>query len=173
MTRMLKADGPAPAGKWAEFAVLEPVRDYKARHASTLLTFDAVADALGADRRAQAARGRARRERAGSAPRRAAHALIRFYQLTLSGLIGRQCRYLPTCSAYADEAIERHGLWAGSWMGMARVCRCHPLAARATIPARLSSPDASWAQPWRLRALALGRVSLPRAPRPLMDCRRP
>ena len=46
MTRMLKANGPPPQGKWAEFAVLEPVRDYKARHASTLLTFDAVADAL-------------------------------------------------------------------------------------------------------------------------------
>ena len=41
-----------------------------------------------------------------AAPRRAAHALIRFYQLTLSSLIGRQCRYLPTCSAYADEAIR-------------------------------------------------------------------
>jgi NifU-like protein involved in Fe-S cluster formation len=47
MTRMLKANGPAPDGKWADFAVLEPVRAYKARHASTLLTFDAVADALG------------------------------------------------------------------------------------------------------------------------------
>jgi NifU-like protein involved in Fe-S cluster formation len=46
MTKMLKADGPPPRGKWAEFAVLEPVRGYKARHASTLLTFDAVADAL-------------------------------------------------------------------------------------------------------------------------------
>jgi NifU-like protein involved in Fe-S cluster formation len=46
VTRMLKANGPAPEGKWAGFAVLEPVRDYKARHASTLLTFDAVADAL-------------------------------------------------------------------------------------------------------------------------------
>jgi NifU-like protein involved in Fe-S cluster formation len=46
MTRMLKANGAPPEGKWAEFAVLEPVRDYKARHASTLLTFDAVADAL-------------------------------------------------------------------------------------------------------------------------------
>jgi NifU-like protein involved in Fe-S cluster formation len=46
VTRMLKANGAPPEGKWAEFAVLEPVRDYKARHASTLLTFDAVADAL-------------------------------------------------------------------------------------------------------------------------------
>lgn len=47
VTRMLKADGPPPSGKWSEFAVLEPVRVYKARHASTLLTFDAVVDALG------------------------------------------------------------------------------------------------------------------------------
>ena len=46
--RMLKENQPPPAdGKWADIAVLEPVRDYKARHASTLLTFDAVVDALG------------------------------------------------------------------------------------------------------------------------------
>ena len=47
MTRMLKQNGPPPEGKWADFAVLEPVRAYRARHASTLLTFEAVADALG------------------------------------------------------------------------------------------------------------------------------
>jgi NifU-like protein involved in Fe-S cluster formation len=46
MRRMLKEGGPAPDGVWADLAVLEPVRDYKARHASTLLTFDAVVDAL-------------------------------------------------------------------------------------------------------------------------------
>jgi NifU-like protein involved in Fe-S cluster formation len=46
MTRMLKENGQPPDGKWSDFAVLEPVREYKARHASTLLTFDAVADAL-------------------------------------------------------------------------------------------------------------------------------
>jgi len=54
MVAMLKAGGPPPQGKWAEFAVLEPVRDYKARHASTLLTFDAVVDALGQIARAEA-----------------------------------------------------------------------------------------------------------------------
>jgi NifU-like protein involved in Fe-S cluster formation len=43
---MLKDNGPAPGGKWADIAVLEPVRDYKARHASTLLTFDAVVQAI-------------------------------------------------------------------------------------------------------------------------------
>ncbi|HJE25165.1 MAG TPA: iron-sulfur cluster assembly scaffold protein [Methylorubrum populi] len=46
MRSMLKENGPAPEGKWAELAVLEPVRDFRARHASTLLTFDAVVDAL-------------------------------------------------------------------------------------------------------------------------------
>ena len=46
MHAMLKENGAPPAGKWADFAALEPVRDYKPRHASTLLTFDAVADAL-------------------------------------------------------------------------------------------------------------------------------
>ena len=46
MRRMLKAGGPPPGGRWADLAVLEPVRDYKARHASTLLVFDAVESAL-------------------------------------------------------------------------------------------------------------------------------
>ena len=44
--KMLKENGAPPSGKWADIAVLEPVRDYKARHASTLLTFDAVVSAL-------------------------------------------------------------------------------------------------------------------------------
>ena len=46
MRKMLKENGPPPSGKWVDFAVLEPVRDYKARHASTMLTFDAVVSAL-------------------------------------------------------------------------------------------------------------------------------
>lgn len=46
MRSMLKENGPAPDGAWSDLAVLEPVRDFKARHASTLLTFDAVVDAL-------------------------------------------------------------------------------------------------------------------------------
>jgi NifU-like protein involved in Fe-S cluster formation len=44
---MLKENGAPPQGKWADIAVLEPVRDYKARHASTMLTFEAVVDAIG------------------------------------------------------------------------------------------------------------------------------
>jgi NifU-like protein involved in Fe-S cluster formation len=46
LRKMLKENGPPPAGKWADLAVLEPVRDYKARHGSTLLAFDAVAEAV-------------------------------------------------------------------------------------------------------------------------------
>lgn len=82
--------------------------------------------------------------------RRAAQGAIRLYQVTLSGLIGRQCRHLPTCSDYADEAIERHGLWAGGWMGVARICRCHPwgTAGLDPVPATLP-PKARWFAPWR------------------------
>jgi NifU-like protein involved in Fe-S cluster formation len=46
MYRMLKEEGPPPSGKWADLEALLPVRDFKARHASTLLTFDAVVDAV-------------------------------------------------------------------------------------------------------------------------------
>jgi uncharacterized protein len=81
--------------------------------------------------------------------RRAARAAIRFYQLTLSGLLGRQCRYLPTCSAYAAEAIDRHGVWAGAWMGAARICRCHPLGGSGYDPPPATPPlGAAWTRPW-------------------------
>jgi uncharacterized protein len=59
-------------------------------------------------------------------PRQAAHLLIRGYQLSLSAFIGRYCRHEPTCSAYMDEAIARHGLVIGGWLGTKRLCRCHP-----------------------------------------------
>ncbi|MCP5080211.1 MAG: membrane protein insertion efficiency factor YidD [Alphaproteobacteria bacterium] len=52
--------------------------------------------------------------------------LIRIYQLTLSSVMGRRCRYLPTCSEYASDAIKRHGPWAGFWLALGRVASCHP-----------------------------------------------
>lgn len=55
--KMLKSGGTPPTGKWADVAVLEPVRDFKARHASTLLTFEAVADAVGKVEAASTAAG--------------------------------------------------------------------------------------------------------------------
>jgi putative membrane protein insertion efficiency factor len=50
----------------------------------------------------------------------------RAYKLTLSPWIGRNCRYLPTCSDYAAEALIRHGPMRGAWMAARRFCRCHP-----------------------------------------------
>ncbi len=58
--------------------------------------------------------------------RRVAHLLIRAYQLSLSAFIGRSCRHEPSCSAYTDEAIQRHGLVLGVRLGAVRICRCHP-----------------------------------------------
>src|SRR6185437_4246244 len=57
MRKMLKQGGPPPSGKWADLAVLEPVRDYRARHASTLLVFDAVEEAIGKIEAKRAASG--------------------------------------------------------------------------------------------------------------------
>lgn len=53
-------------------------------------------------------------------------ALIRLYQLALSPFIGNQCRFTPTCSQYAREAVERHGALKGGWMAIRRISRCHP-----------------------------------------------
>ena len=81
--------------------------------------------------------------------RRAAHLAIRGYQLTLSSLVGRQCRHWPSCSSYTDEAIQRHGLWAGGWIGFARICRCGPWGTHGIdlVPAVLSE-RAAWHRPW-------------------------
>lgn len=51
---------------------------------------------------------------------------VRAYRLVLSPLIGTQCRFQPTCSAYALEALERHGALRGGWLALRRVGRCHP-----------------------------------------------
>lgn len=54
--------------------------------------------------------------------------LIRFYQRWISPLTPPSCFFYPTCSHYTYQAIERFGLWRGGWLGLGRVCRCHPLA---------------------------------------------
>jgi hypothetical protein len=53
--------------------------------------------------------------------------LIRLYQLLLSPLLGANCRFEPTCSQYAIEAIEKYGFFQGGWLAVKRILRCHPL----------------------------------------------
>jgi uncharacterized protein len=85
---------------------------------------------------------------------------ILLYRYTLSSLVGRTCRHLPTCSEYADEAIVRHGLWRGAWMGVARFWRCRPFGSSGFDPVpRTLSADAVWYLPWRCGRWRSGETS--------------
>lgn len=59
--------------------------------------------------------------------RSVATAALRFYQQAVSPWLGPACRYEPSCSQYAIEAIERYGAWRGGWLALRRIGRCHPL----------------------------------------------
>ncbi|MGB0880679.1 MAG: membrane protein insertion efficiency factor YidD [Polaribacter sp.] len=52
--------------------------------------------------------------------------LVRFYQTAISPYIPSTCRYSPTCSQYAIEALQKHGLFFGGWLATKRICSCHP-----------------------------------------------
>ena len=84
------------------------------------------------------------------APRLAGRGLVKIYRYILSPLVGFHCRHLPTCSEYADEALDRYGLWAGSWMTLARFLRCHPLGTSGIDRVPKTAPQgACWYAPWR------------------------
>lgn len=89
-------------------------------------------------------------------------ALIRLYQLTLSGFVGNSCRHIPTCSEYAYEAVARHGLWAGGLMGLFRVMRCGPGGAHGLdpVPEALAG-DLRWYAPWRYWRAGRGKRDTP------------
>ena len=53
-------------------------------------------------------------------------ALVRLYQILVSPLLGSNCRFTPTCSAYSVEALQKHGAWKGGWLAIKRISRCHP-----------------------------------------------
>jgi uncharacterized protein len=83
-------------------------------------------------------------------PRLFGRGLIKLYRYTLSPLIGYECRHLPTCSHYAEEAIGRFGLWAGGWMTLARLLRCQPLGTSGLDFVPGAAPEnARWYLPWR------------------------
>ncbi|MHA6346866.1 membrane protein insertion efficiency factor YidD [Roseivivax sp. CAU 1761] len=69
---------------------------------------------------------------------------VRAYRLLASPWVGHHCRYHPTCSAYALEALERHGAGRGGWLALRRILRCHPWGAAGLDPVPSSDgPDAA------------------------------
>ena len=70
-------------------------------------------------------------------------ALLKGYRLLISPLYGQVCRYHPSCSAYALEAVTQHGSLRGSWLAARRLARCHPWAAGGydPVPSRAGSGD--------------------------------
>jgi putative membrane protein insertion efficiency factor len=83
-------------------------------------------------------------------PRLAGRGFVKIYRLTLSPLVGFHCRHLPTCSDYADQALDRFGLWAGGWMTLARLWRCQPWGTSGLdFVAETLPTKARWYLPWR------------------------
>ncbi|MFN0048972.1 MAG: membrane protein insertion efficiency factor YidD [Cytophagales bacterium] len=52
--------------------------------------------------------------------------LVKFYKYSLSPLLPMACRYTPTCSQYAEDALNKYGVWKGIWLSIQRISRCHP-----------------------------------------------
>lgn len=61
-------------------------------------------------------------------------ALVRFYQKGISPFLGAQCRYTPTCSAYALEALDKYGPWKGGWLALKRILSCNPWGGHGQDP---------------------------------------
>jgi hypothetical protein len=64
----------------------------------------------------------------------AALGVLRLYQLAISPLLPPVCRFWPTCSQYSHQAIDRYGVMRGAWLGLRRLCRCHPFHAGGYDP---------------------------------------
>lgn len=69
--------------------------------------------------------------------------LVNFYRYAISPLFPSRCRYYPTCSAYAHEAIVRYGAWTGGKLAMKRILRCHPWASHGVDPVPELNPSHS------------------------------
>lgn len=69
-----------------------------------------------------------------SPPTRVLLGVVRLYQATLRPILGGHCRFHPTCSDYAVEALRRHGAARGTWLATKRICRCHPFGGAGYDP---------------------------------------
>ncbi len=77
----------------------------------------------------------------------AVRTLIRVYQWCISPFMVPHCRYLPTCSDYAQEALAKHGPIAGGWLALHRLCRCHPWGGSGYDPVPEARPRGEAAAP--------------------------
>jgi putative membrane protein insertion efficiency factor len=73
---------------------------------------------------------------------RAAAGLLRAYQLVISPIYGPVCRYAPSCSHYAHEAVSKHGIARGGWLALKRLARCHPWGGSGFDPVPEQAPNA-------------------------------
>ena len=81
---------------------------------------------------------------------------VHCYRLVISPVLGPRCRYAPTCSEYAVQAVTRHGAWAGLWLSLKRLARCHPFeklgAGHGFDPVPVEILRGAWYAPWGVRA---------------------
>jgi putative membrane protein insertion efficiency factor len=67
--------------------------------------------------------------------------LVKLYRLTISPWLGMNCRFQPTCSEYAIEALQKHGVFKGSWLAAKRIGRCHPWGGSGYDPVPGNQPN--------------------------------
>lgn len=79
---------------------------------------------------------------------------VRFYRMAVSPWTPPSCRYVPTCSVYAIDALRSHGPLRGSWMALRRIARCHPWGGKGYDPVPCARPDAELEEPQTARATA-------------------
>ena len=84
---------------------------------------------------------------------------VHFYRLFVSPLLGPRCRFQPTCSEYAVDAMRAHGAWAGGWLAAKRLARCHPFerlgAGHGFDPVPVAISRCPWYAPWRVTSADL------------------